>query len=153
MDVRKKLPITDNSIDFVYSSHMIEHLYRKDAINFLTEILRILKIGGRIRLVLPDLEKLIESYNQTKDADNFMRGSLLYEIEESNLSNRFKMFFLGPRKHQWMYDSKSLIKLIEVIGFKEIVCLNLGETTTKDVGSLNLLKGGDASIFIEAVKH
>lgn len=152
LDVRKKLPFDNESIDLAYSSHMVEHLYRKDAISFLTEIHRILKVGGRIRLVLPDLEKLIELYNQTKDADNFMKSSLLYEFEESNLFNKFRMFFLGPRRHQWMYNSKSLITLIEAIGFKEIVSLNPGETETDDIGSLNLFEGGVSSIFIEAVK-
>lgn len=152
LDVRKKLPFDNESIDFAYSSHMVEHLYRKDAVSFLTEVHRILKVGGRIRLVLPDLEKLIELYNQTKDADNFMKSSLLFEFEESNLFNKLKMFFLGPRRHQWMYNSKSLITLIEAIGFKEIVSLNPGETETDDIGSLNLFEGGVSSIFIEAVK-
>lgn len=152
LDVRKKLPFDNESIDFAYSSHMVEHLYRKDAVSFLTEVHRILKVGGRIRLVLPDLEKLIELYNQTKDADNFMKSSLLFEFEESNSFNKLKMFFLGPRRHQWMYNSKSLITLIEAIGFKEIVSLNPGETETDDIGSLNLFEGGVSSIFIEGVK-
>jgi predicted SAM-dependent methyltransferase len=153
LDVRRKLPIADNSIEFVYSSHMLEHLHRKDAIKFLAEVERILKSGGRLRLVLPDLESLITTYNLNKNADEFMLGSLLYESEESRFIDRIKLFFIGPRKHQWMYDASSLSEVLRLIGFVNVVRLKLGETKTADTGSLNLFEGGNHSIFIEAQKE
>ena len=153
LDVRKRLPFFDSSVDFVYSSHMVEHLYHNEAIFFLSEVKRVLRDGCRVRLVLPDLGKLINSYTQTKDADQFMISSLLYETEESSLLYRLKLFFIGPRKHQWMYDSKSIKRLLESIGFNEVVSLNPGETTASNLGELNLFEGGDSSIFIEAVKR
>jgi SAM-dependent methyltransferase len=153
LDVRRKLPIADNSIEFVYSSHMLEHLHRKDAIKFLAEVERILKSGGRLRLVLPDLESLITTYNLNKNAVEFMLGSLLYESEESRFIDRIKLFFIGPRKHQWMYDASSLSEVLRLIGFVNVVRLKLGETKTADTGSLNLFEGGHHSIFIEAQKE
>jgi SAM-dependent methyltransferase len=130
LDVRKKLPFDNSSVDFVYSSHMLEHLYRKDAIKFLLEVKRILKSGGRIRLVLPDLESLIYNYIRDKDADEFMLGSLLFESDDSRLIDRIKFFLIGPRKHQWMYDADSLSKLLELTGFVNIEKLKPGETMT-----------------------
>jgi len=41
---------------------MLEHLDREEAKLFLREALRVLKSGGIIRLVLPDLGKLIKEY-------------------------------------------------------------------------------------------
>ena len=45
-DARKKLPFADNSIDFIYSSHFIEHLSKAEAEKLLWECLRVLKRKG-----------------------------------------------------------------------------------------------------------
>ena len=41
-----KLPLSDGSMDVVYSSHMLEHLNYEDAKKFLSESYRVLKMGG-----------------------------------------------------------------------------------------------------------
>lgn len=56
------LPIDSGSADVVYSSHFLEHIPRDRVAGFLDECLRILKPGGVLRLVLPDLENLCEEY-------------------------------------------------------------------------------------------
>lgn len=47
----EKIPINDQSIDFIFSSEVIEHIY--DTENTLAEISRILKPGGKILLTIP----------------------------------------------------------------------------------------------------
>jgi len=47
------LPFRDSCFDKVIASHVIEHL--DDPIMFLKEVRRILKIGGRLTLILPQL--------------------------------------------------------------------------------------------------
>ena len=49
-------PTDDSTVDFVYSSHFLEHLYRADAQRILRESFRVLKLGGTIRISVPDLE-------------------------------------------------------------------------------------------------
>ena len=61
-DVRKKLPFDDRSVDFIYSSHLIEHLRKDEAEKVLRECFRVLKKGGLIRLVVPDLELMARIY-------------------------------------------------------------------------------------------
>jgi SAM-dependent methyltransferase len=61
-DLRTPLPLVDKSCDVVYSSHLIEHFSRVDARKFLAECQRLLKPGGIIRLVAPDLEGLAREY-------------------------------------------------------------------------------------------
>jgi SAM-dependent methyltransferase len=61
-DVRKRLPFDSETINFVYSSHLIEHLEKHEAENLLRECFRVLKKGGLIRLVTPDLEILTKTY-------------------------------------------------------------------------------------------
>lgn len=51
-DYRKILAnIPSNSVDSVYSCHFIEHI--EDPGNFIAEIFRVLKIGGKIKVIAP----------------------------------------------------------------------------------------------------
>jgi SAM-dependent methyltransferase len=61
-DLRGDLPFPEKSCDVVYSSHVIEHFDRFGAGRFLHECRRVLKSGGIIRLVAPDLEGIVRSY-------------------------------------------------------------------------------------------
>jgi len=61
-DLHQGVPFEDNSIDVVYHSHVLEHFARSDATFFLRECYRVLKPGGVIRIVVPDLEELCREY-------------------------------------------------------------------------------------------
>ena len=61
-DITKGLPFQDNTIDACYSSHVLEHLTPDDGKNFLAEQFRVLKSGGIIRVVVPDLENICSNY-------------------------------------------------------------------------------------------
>jgi len=61
-DLRQGLPLPDGSCDAVYSSHTIEHFDRTGARKFLAESYRVLKPGGILRLVMPDLEGIARAY-------------------------------------------------------------------------------------------
>ena len=67
-DLREGLPLPDTSCDVVYSSHAIEHFDRGGARSFIKECWRILKPGGIIRLVAPDLEGIARAYLQCVEA-------------------------------------------------------------------------------------
>ena len=58
------IPFPDESIDFIYTSHMLEHLYEENAERLVTECFRTLKRNGRIRIVVPDLEYAISLYQR-----------------------------------------------------------------------------------------
>ena len=56
------IPSKDKTYDVVYHSHMLEHLPKKDALSFIKECYRVLKPGGIIRVVVPDLEQIALNY-------------------------------------------------------------------------------------------
>lgn len=74
----KRIPHDSGTVDAIYSSHMIEHLVRDDAWAFLLECHRVLRSGGRLRLVVPDLHALVHQYLQRGNANNFL-GQMQFE--------------------------------------------------------------------------
>ncbi|HWN87851.1 MAG TPA: methyltransferase domain-containing protein, partial [Chitinophagaceae bacterium] len=52
----------DNSFSVIYHSQFIEHLPKEKAIDFMKECYRVLKPGGIMRVVTPDLENIARNY-------------------------------------------------------------------------------------------
>jgi SAM-dependent methyltransferase len=61
-DATEPFPFEDDSFDFVYNEHFIEHLYPGDAIVWLKEVRRILRPGGHLRISTPDMRKYMHGY-------------------------------------------------------------------------------------------
>lgn len=61
-DARRRLPFADASVDVVYHAHLLEHLETNDARKFIGECHRILRPGGTLRVVVPDLEGIAQTY-------------------------------------------------------------------------------------------
>jgi predicted SAM-dependent methyltransferase len=76
-DISQGIPYPDNHFDAVYHSHVLEHFTKKDGFFLLSECYRTLKLGAALRLVIPDLENilqaylhLIENYQNTPDRED-----------------------------------------------------------------------------------
>lgn len=151
-DAKTHIPLPDGSVSLIYSSHMLEHLDKLEAGLFLMEAKRVMKSGGVIRLVLPDLSKAIARYNQNQDADMFVKSTSMCIPNPRGFIERLRMVLIGNRHHLWMYDSKSLFKLLESHGFKKIELLPCGETTLSEYAPLDLNERAEESLYIEAVK-
>jgi len=152
-DATKKLPLPNDSVNCVYTSHMFEHLSIQGGKNFLKESLRILKKGGVLRISVPDLDKYVEAFLLHKDADKFMKRLHVSAPPIDILQNKFKLLFLsGYRHHQWMYNGKSLEKLIVEAGFRNVIFQKPGKTIIENSGKLNLFERYEESIYIEAIK-
>lgn len=53
-------PVASQSVDAVWSSHNLEHIYRHEVPGALAEFIRVLKPGGLLLLTLPDLQQVAE---------------------------------------------------------------------------------------------
>jgi len=62
LDVRSPVWLPNDAVDMCYSSHLLEHLAPTEAVRFLREQCRILKPGGVIRVAVPDLGRLCETF-------------------------------------------------------------------------------------------
>jgi hypothetical protein len=61
-DLSRGIPLPDAHCEVAYHSHVLEHLRREDALPFLRECHRVLKPGGILRVVVPDLEQVCLEY-------------------------------------------------------------------------------------------
>jgi predicted SAM-dependent methyltransferase len=61
-DLGKGIPFPDDYFDAVYHSHLLEHISKSDAPFFMKECHRVLRKGGVIRVVVPDLEAIVKQY-------------------------------------------------------------------------------------------
>ena len=61
-NIKNKLPFSSDSVDVVYHSHVLEHINKFEAEKFIADCFRVLKPGGIIRVVIPDLEQICLEY-------------------------------------------------------------------------------------------
>lgn len=123
-DIVGGLPIEDNSVSGVYASHVLEHLSRDNFVVALANTFRMLKPGGIFRLIVPDLEARARLYLQRQDDplanDWFMEASHLGVSQRTQGLTSWLRDLLGLSKHLWMWDERSIRKLLDQQGFIEI---------------------------------
>jgi predicted SAM-dependent methyltransferase len=145
-DVRKPLAYPDGSAEAVYSSHMIEHLARWQALALLRECHRVLRPDGRVRLATPDLAAWVEEYRADGDADAFNeRFGHFVETPSSSARGLLQRLFPGAA-HQWLYDEASLRRLLEEAGFVDVERRGFRDSELPDIA---LLEDRDGSLFVE----
>lgn len=87
LDARNRMPFKTNSIEFIYSSHFIEHLTNIELLKHLNECFRILKIGACYRIGLPDFNRAISEY-LNKDLDAESRRAQAFPLKKKYLKHR-----------------------------------------------------------------
>jgi hypothetical protein len=131
---------------------MIEHLDRREAQAFLREVRRILRPGGIVRLAAPDLTRLVKDYLTTGDADEFIASTHMAQARPTGIAKRARSALIGPRNHLWMYDGRSLSRLLRDAGFADVAIMPAGETNITEHGCLDLKERADESVYVEAIE-
>lgn len=152
-NVSKKIPLSNESVYVVYSSHMLEHLDRNEASLCIKEAHRVLHKNGIIRLVLPNIKQYVDEYLVHNDADKFIESTFMGTTVPKSLIKKIMNFISGPRHHLWMYDEQSLSKLLINHGFNSPKILKAGETRIENYGNLDLFEREGDSFYIEAYKN
>jgi predicted SAM-dependent methyltransferase len=120
-DLRLGIPADNNSLDLVYHSHMLEHLSYQEGIIFIRECYRVLKLGGKMRILVPDLELWINAYinNNSFFFEQYRRdGGIDKEIYVTKAA--VFMGMLHNHDHKCGYDFESLKWMVEHVGFSDI---------------------------------
>lgn len=107
-NLRYGIPFADNTASAVYSSHLLEHLYHDQAALFCKEQWRVLKPGGVIRVVVPDLEGAAARYIaalqcRRKDGES---GRLAHEWATIYLMDQFVRRQSGGEMRTWLQANR-----------------------------------------------
>jgi len=122
-DILAGLPVPEKSADAVYCSHVLEHLSHADCPRALANTYRILKPGGRFRLVMPDLRWLVDRYMADGSPDaaaKLMRESLLGEDSRPRGLMAVMREWVGNSRHRWMWDYPAMAHELGAVGFTDI---------------------------------
>ena len=140
LDVTKKFPYNNNSVDYIFSEHMIEHITYHEGKFMLEESFRVLKSGGKIRISTPDLKFLINLYTDNKT--DLQKKYIDYSVNHSsyNVSIGTDTFiinnFVRDWDHTFIYDEKTLKSLFESIGFFDVKSYLITETEDENLKNL-----------------
>lgn len=138
LDVTRRFPFPDNAFRYVFSSHMLEHLYPDEAEFCLREIRRVLRPGGLVRTVIPDLDQIVAAYdprNPEATLESLFQGDSRRTHERA--------------RHWWHYNETSLRALLGRIGFSQIERCQYQQGRCADVERID---SRPLSLFMEAVK-
>ena len=100
----------DESVDYVYACHVLEHLSRDRTFVALEEWNRVLKFGGMLRIAVPDWDATIKYYQETGDLENILNW--IYGGREDEALNEYT--------HKRIFNLSNLRSLLYEAGFKRI---------------------------------
>ena len=115
LDVRNGLPFPDNSVDSIYSTHMLEHFYHDELLRLFAECWRVLRPAGGVRFIVPNLGTAITAYLQQKSEwfDDYPR-------KLDSLGGRFANFIFCDGQHRTAFDFEHMRELLASTGFHRI---------------------------------
>jgi predicted SAM-dependent methyltransferase len=125
LDMRRGLPMADESVAALFSEHFVEHLPQEIVRSvILPEISRILEPGGSVRIGVPNGEYFIDQYLAYRDG----RHDMLFD---ENRDNKTPMTMLNDIAHGYghyfVYDFETLSQMLEAAGLVNVRrCAPLG---------------------------
>jgi SAM-dependent methyltransferase len=136
-DLTYGVPFKDGTVDFLYASHLLEHLHRDEAERLVRDGYRTLKPGGIFRIGVPDLAHAISLYQKGEK-----RLSLGYFFNETKQDLY--------TYHRYLYDEELLTRLLQDCGFAGVRRCEYREGAVPDIGVLD--NRPEETLFVEATK-
>lgn len=137
-NVADNIPVKNESIDAIYSSHLLEHLEKDIAIKLLEESYRVLKKKGIIRISIPDLDIASKLLN-TDDNEKILK-KFFYTFENGNEFSR----------HRFMYNFTSIKKILLKCGYSQVNRCSFKKGMLEEAFDLDNRE--EESLFLEAIK-
>lgn len=132
LDLREPMPFPDASVDYIYTEHFFEHLNYpnlsesmgwqlegprepSEAMTFLRECHRILKVGGILDMVVPDAEVMVGEY--VRRSGPGVPADWWGPRWCDTAMHRVNYLFRQGREHKYAYDEETLSRLALAAGF------------------------------------
>lgn len=147
--------LNDDSIDFVYHEHFFEHLDRPAARTLLGECRRVLRDGGRMRISMPDLDRMVRRYlaGYADDAGEFREYRRAF-FGEPLLDTPGELLNLAFRgwEHRFVYGEQDIVRMLEMHGFRDVHRVGHGESDAEVLRGIESRSGDREPLIVEAAK-
>lgn len=119
LDLTEPLPFPDDSVDEIYSSHLLEHFNYKQLMNLLAECRRILKPAGFISAAVPNARMYINAYMHPErfEPSEFCRHKPVFNYD-SKIDYINYIAYMGGH-HRYMFDEENVTAIFSKAGFRD----------------------------------
>ncbi len=134
IDITKKLPLNDSTVDLIYSSHLLEHIHKKEIEFFLRDSFRVLKKNGMNIISTPSLNKLFAICFQEKNKRKtlFIHGKKFYDDDFHSISHQINLS-MRAFGHRFLVEENFLKNLALSIGYKSLREVNYSNIPNKEI--------------------
>lgn len=137
LDISKKLPFEENEFQYIFIEDALEYLEIDKCMYALSEIYKILKHGGRLRISLLNIYFIVDLCLYSEKVIN--KKYIEWVIENNKIENlsNIKMekvpvaildWFINKNKYVSFYDMNAVKIFLEECGFREISYFLTGES-------------------------
>jgi predicted SAM-dependent methyltransferase len=149
-DLRKPLPFPDNSADFIFNEHFLEHLTVDEGISTIRDFYRVLKLGGIMRIAMPDLQNTITAYFDQNWKEN--NKEFFEKFGLTFIQTRAERINIGFRwwGHKWLYDWEELERRLKEAGCEKIKHCVISESDYEELR--NLETRNESTLIAEVTK-
>ena len=110
------LPFANEEFDKIYSSHVLEHFGRAEINSIFKEWLRVLKPGGEVEIIVPNIEWAFSNFNSSNnDAMNVLYGA------QDNPYDYHKVGFTPTTIKELFNIFGVSVKSVDLIGYNIII--------------------------------
>jgi predicted SAM-dependent methyltransferase len=113
-DVRNGLPFQTQSVDFINASHFLQALTYREAVEFFRESRRALKLGGVMRISVPDVMNMVRVYKENNDLSKFNELHPDIGAAKTDAQRLWTLIAEGDRS---FWDYETLNCLLGDVGF------------------------------------
>ena len=116
---RDKFPYKKDSVDIIYASHVLEHIWWYDTVRVLEDALEVLKPGGRIELWVPNFSRIAASYYNRECGDKWRKWNPNNEYM-TWVNGRLFAYGSAENTHRACFDGPHLVSCLQKAGYDEI---------------------------------
>jgi predicted SAM-dependent methyltransferase len=122
MDATARWPFAGASASHVYADNVIEHIRMSGNRALFREAYRVLAVDGRIRLVTPDVERLVALYSRRdEEARWHLENARHHGYEAHHLVDLLRIVFQDAGHYLgYLWDFEALSSELHAAGFVEI---------------------------------
>jgi hypothetical protein len=164
LDITKaRLPYDDNTVDVIFTSHILEHIYPQQLGFVLSEFYRVLKSDvGLLRIGVPDIEMAIQAY-VSEDYGFFQASDIAEYDPKAPLGGLLASWFYSTRifndpelrhgeGHVHCFDYDYLAYWLKGVGFRRVWRSAYRQSALPELRGDAFDRHPNDTLFVEAMK-